>query len=296
MIYIKKNLKKKKIKTERRGGGGAVISQEPSRQASSRECGSCRGTPSGFCGSGFLRRWHPPARPWHPLLLASTRSTLAALHTPSLGSILWAPVCLPWEPTVRLPGPGPGPQAAPMLFKDFLLAGPGWRGWSRLGRECKASRPLCRWRTQDSAVVSWEALRHPAAVRRNNRPKDASYQDFSCIASASAPASALLCGSGQISPRDLKPCLQVTSGFPFYHMLENYKYYLHLDTGSTLIWKWSLENTDFQNTKHQKISELILNLHLLIWSCAFSHVLYLLSPGLLLGEKIAWIAFSILWS
>ena len=30
-----------------------------------------------------------------------------------------------------------------------------------LGREFEASRLLCRWRTQDSAVVSWEALRHP---------------------------------------------------------------------------------------------------------------------------------------
>ena len=135
MIYIKKKKSRKKIdiKTERRGGGGAVISQEPLRQASSRECGSRRGTPSGFCSSGFLRHWHPPARPWHPLLLASTRSTLAALHTPSLGSN-WAPVCLPWEPTVRLPGPGPSPQAAPMLFKgDFLLAGPGEGAGSRLG-------------------------------------------------------------------------------------------------------------------------------------------------------------------
>lgn len=205
--------------------------------------------PSGLCGSGFLRRWHPPAQPWHPLLLASIRSTLAALHTPSLGSILWAPVCLPLPARTRTRTAG----SPHVVQRRFPAGGAPLKGLEvDLGRECKAQRLLSRWRTQESAVVSWETLRHPAAVRRNNRPKDASYQDFSCISSASAPAPSLLCGSGQTSPRELKPCMQVTSGFPFSHMLENYKYYLHLDTGSSLIWKWSLENTNFQNIKHQE--------------------------------------------
>lgn len=194
-----------------------------------------------------------PPKPWeHPL----------GSYLPSLGAH-----SLPARTRTQ---PAGGPH---VVQRRFPAGGAQVKGPEvDLGRECKASRLLCRWRTQDSAVVSWEALRHPAAVRRNNRP---SYQDFSCISSASAPASALLCGSGQISPRDLKPCMQVTSGFPFYHMLENYKYYLHLDTGSTLIWKWSLENTDFQNTKHQKnlwaslkpaSADLIL--------CFFSHTLF----------------------
>lgn len=139
-------------------------------------------------------------------------------------------------------------------------------------------------------------LRHPAAVRRNSRPKDASYQDFSCISSASAPAPSLLCGSGQTSHRDLKPCMQVTSGFPFQNMLENYKYYLHLDTGNSLIWKWSSENTDFQNVKQQenlwasfKPASAVLIL------CFFSRTLFTFCQ-FTFGVEIAWIAFSILWS
>ena len=200
-----------------------------------------------FWGAGIHQRdpgilcYLPPP---DPRLLPYTPQALGA----SFG-LLFA---FPGSPQSACQDQDPARRRPPCCSKISCWWGPGEGAEVDLGRECKASRPLCRWRTQDSAVVSWEALRHPAAVRRNNRPKDASYQDFSCISSASAPASALFCGSGQISPRDLKPCMQVISGFPFYHMLENYKYYLHLDTGSTLIWKWSLENTDFQNTKHQK--------------------------------------------
>ena len=46
----------------------------------------------------------------------------------------------------------------------------------------------------------------------------------------------------------------------------------------------------------RNISELVLNLHLLSWSCAFSHIVYLLSASLLSDTEKAWRAFSILWS
>lgn len=84
---------------------------------------------------------------WFSETLASTSATLAS-------SAAWPPSdarLLPYTPQalgasfgllfafLGLPGPGPGPQAAPTLFKgDFLLAGPLWRGWkSTWGRNAK---------------------------------------------------------------------------------------------------------------------------------------------------------------
>ena len=46
----------------------------------------------------------------------------------------------------------------------------------------------------------------------------------------------------------------------------------------------------------RNISETVLNLHLLSWSCAFSHIVYLLSASLSSTIEKAWRAFSILWS
>lgn len=143
---------------KQRGGGRgvAVSSQEPLRSASSQDCGSCHGTFSGLCGSGLRT-------------LASTSATRASsatclhqihaccLHTPSLGSILWAPVCLPGG-AHSLPARTRtrSPQAAPRVVQTrFPAGGAPVKGLEvDLGRECKAPRLLSRWRTQDSAVVS----------------------------------------------------------------------------------------------------------------------------------------------
>lgn len=64
--------------------------------------------PSGLCGSGFLRRWHPPARPWHPLLLGLHQIHACCPTHPKpwerpLGSCLPSSACQDQDPARRRP-------------------------------------------------------------------------------------------------------------------------------------------------------------------------------------------------
>lgn len=173
---------------KQRGGGGgvAVNSQGLIWSASSQDCGSCHGSLQWtlrfwFWDAGIHQRDRASSAtclhqihaccPTHPQALGASFGLLFAFRgAHSLPArTRTRPAGSPHVVQTRFPAGGP-------------VKGPG----SRQGGSAKPGL-LSRWK--DSGL-SWsrEMLRHPAAVRRNSRPKDASYQDFSCISSASAPA------------------------------------------------------------------------------------------------------------
>lgn len=127
------------------GGGGAVNSQEPLRSASSRDCGSCHGTLSGLCGSGFET-------------LASTSATRASSATCLHQIHACCPTHpKPWEHPLGSCLPSRGahslsartrtrPAGGPhVVQRRFPVGGAPVKGLEvDLRRECKALRLLSR--------------------------------------------------------------------------------------------------------------------------------------------------------